>query len=69
MSPDQTSRFSRGQTILYRELVEQRQISHVKPATVVEDSDTQIVLWTPVGTPVLYPEVLQPSADGTRGGA
>ena len=67
MASEQTSQFfDRGETALYRELVKGGQISHVKPASVVEDIQAQTVLWTPVGTPVLYPEALYRSADGAR---
>ena len=59
-------RFSRGASVLYRELVEGRQISHIKPATVVEDSEERLVLWTPAGSTVLYAEALHVDADGTR---
>ncbi|NKB70830.1 MAG: hypothetical protein GKR89_27480 [Candidatus Latescibacteria bacterium] len=61
-----TSIFGCGDTVLYRELIAGRQISHLKPATVVEDTPERIVLWPPVGTPVLYPEALHRSEDGVR---
>jgi hypothetical protein len=59
-------KFQRGVTGLHRELTEQSEISHVKPGTVVEDSESKFVLWTPVGTPVLYAESMQSITDGSR---
>ncbi len=48
--------FQRGQPILYREVDARRKIiTDVKPVTVVEDSDTQVVLWLPLDTPSKKP--------------
>ena len=63
---DHLTRFDRGMTGLHREIVEHGTISHVKPGTVIEDSETQFVLWTPVGTPVLYAELIQGTTDCLR---
>ena len=52
------SRFRFGDSILYRELDENRRPIDVKPVTVVEDSDARTLLWLPVGTPTRKPEVL-----------
>ena len=60
------SKVDRGATGLHREIEEHGKISHVKPGTVVEDSKTQFVLWTPVGTPVLYAELIQGTTAGPR---
>lgn len=66
MSPALTSKFSPGKTILYRQLDEHGQIIDVKPVTVVEDTETQVVLWLPLNTPTMKPELLKPAADGPR---
>lgn len=50
--------FSRGESILYRETDEHGQIIDVKPVTVVEDSDIQIVLWLPLNTPSKKAELI-----------
>ena len=56
--PEESTRFPRGESILYREVDENRRIIDVKPVTVVEDSDSQIVLWLPVDTPTKKPVLL-----------
>jgi hypothetical protein len=66
MAPEETSRFSCGQTILYREIDEHGQIIDVKPVAVIEDSAAQIVLWLPLHTPTMKPELLNPTAEGPR---
>lgn len=53
-----TSRFHYGESILYREVDENRQIIDVKPVTVVKDSDIQVVLWLPLDTPSKRPILL-----------
>ncbi len=60
------TKLNRGATGLHREFDEHGKISHVKPGTVIENSATQFALWTPIGTPVLYGELLQGTADGPR---
>lgn len=51
-------RFHYGENIIYREVDERQQILDVKPVTVVEDSNTQIVLWLPLDTPSKRPILL-----------
>ena len=53
-----SDRFRCGDCILYRETDEHGQIIDVKPVTVVEDSETQIVLWLPMDTPTKNPVLL-----------
>lgn len=50
-------RFEPGQVTLYREIVD-RVILDVKPVTVVEDTDDQLLLWLPLGTPSKRPVLL-----------
>jgi hypothetical protein len=57
-SLDGTSKFQRGDSILYRELDEHRRIIDVKPVTVVEDSNDRVLLWLPLETPTKKPEQL-----------
>ena len=52
------SKFCYGEPILYRELDEHGQVVDVKPVTVIEDSDVQIALWLPLGTPTKKPVLL-----------
>ncbi len=61
----EVSRCRLAETILYREVDEHRRsIIDVKPVTVVEDSEIQIVLWLPLDTPSKRP-VLQNHTPGT----
>ena len=66
MAPEEISRFSCGQTILYREIDEHGQIIDVKPVTVIEDAGAQIVLWLPVKTPTMKAELLSATVEGPR---
>ena len=50
--------FSRDESILYRETDEHGRIIDVKPVTVVEDSDIQIVVWLPLNTPSKKAELI-----------
>ena len=59
-------RFRRGETVLYRGLDEHGQVIDVKPVVVVEDADAQVVLWLPLGTPTIKPELLKPSVERPR---
>jgi predicted RNA-binding protein associated with RNAse of E/G family len=55
---DMQSRFCHGESILYRELDEHGRIVDAKPVVVVEDFDTRVVLWLPLGTPTKKPVLL-----------
>ena len=60
------SRFSIGNSILYRELDEKGRIIDVKPVTVVEDSDARTLLWLPLGTPSKKPVLSFDTPDRPR---
>ena len=60
------SKFCYGEPILYRELDEHGQVVDVKPVTVIEDSDVQIALWLPLGTPTKKPVLLNHTPDTPR---
>ena len=53
-----TKKFQYGDTILYRGIEEHHQICDVRPVIVIEDSDTQIVLYLPIDTPSKKPVLL-----------
>lgn len=60
------SRFRSGEPILYRSLDENGSLIDVKPVTVVEDSNTRVTLWLPLGTPTKKPELSPDVPDKPR---
>ncbi len=63
---DKLPYFGYGASILYRGVDEFGEIIDVKPVTVVEDTNEHAVLWLPIGTPTMKPEVLHPTSKGPR---
>ncbi len=66
MLMDKNLYFGHGTSILYRGIDEFGEIIDVKPVTVVEDNDERAVLWLPIGTPTMKPELLHPSSERPR---
>ena len=53
-----TERFSVGSSVLYRGLDEHRRVVSVLPVRVVQDDQELVVLWLPLGTPTMKPELI-----------
>jgi hypothetical protein len=63
---DRQPYFGYGASILYRGVDEFGEIIDVKPVTVVEDTNERAVLWLPIGTPTMKPELLHPTSERPR---
>ncbi|PON15580.1 DUF402 domain-containing protein [Candidatus Entotheonella serta] len=53
-----TRRFRFGEAVLYRELDECQRIISVLPVRIVRDDPSFVILWLPLGTPSIKPELV-----------
>ncbi len=58
--------FAPGSRILYRTIDENQQLTSVLPVRVVEDSESHVCLWLPIGTASIKPVLHDPTARPRR---